>query len=202
MTIGKESVNFLMGLAKTVDQLQVTTSLNEQLYLENALNIFGQRVLKCKHLGGKLVFIGNGGSSAIASHMAIDFWKNGDIPAMSFNDASMLTCISNDFGYHQVFSKPLQVFAKAQDLLIAISSSGSSKNILEAVYTARKIGCGIISLSGFEKQNPLRQLGDLNFYVPSSNYGTVEIMHLSIIHSLLEVLIHENSVGKKIDEEK
>jgi D-sedoheptulose 7-phosphate isomerase len=139
----------------------------------------------------KLMFIGNGASASIASHMAVDFWKNAGIEAVAFNDASLLTCLSNDFGYEYVFSKPLEMFAKKGDMLVAISSSGKSKNILQAVKIARKKGCRIITLSGFLQGNPLSRLGDLNFYVPASEYGHVEIMHHSICHYTL------NMIGKR-----
>ena len=146
-----------------------------------------QRALSTHALGRKLMFVGNGGSSAIASHMAIDYWKNGGIRATAFNDAALLTCLSNDYGYEHVFAKPIDMLAQPGDLLIAISSSGRSPNILKAVAAARKKDCGVVSLSGFTPDNPLRALGDVNFYVPSDSYGYVEITHLSICHAILDL---------------
>jgi len=139
--------------------------------------------------GGKLLFIGNGASASIASHMATDFWKNANIRALAFNDSSLLTCISNDFGYKHVFEKPIEMFSDANDILIAISSSGGSENILRAVEAARKKAIKIIALSGFDKENPLRNLGDINFYVPSKSYGHVEVVHTSICHSLVDAIM-------------
>jgi len=144
--------------------------------------------------GGKLMFIGNGASAAISSHQATDFWKNGQIKAIAFNDISGLTCISNDFGYEYVFEKPIEMFAGPDDLLIAISSSGQSENILRGVAAARQKGAKVITLSGFDWTNPLRLLGDINFYVPSSHYGHVEVLHLSICHCLLDIIVQ-----KKVD---
>lgn len=137
---------------------------------------------------GKLIFIGNGGSAAIASHMAIDYWKSGGIPALCFNDGAQLTCLSNDYGYEAVFSKPIQVFARPGDILIAISSSGQSPNILQGVETAISVGCKVITFSGFSPLNPLRKLGDLNIYCASYIYGFVELVHQLVLHMILDLI--------------
>ena len=139
--------------------------------------------------GNKIFFIGNGGSAAIASHMAIDFWKNGKMPAMAFNDSSLLTCISNDFGYQHVFEKPIEMFAGTGDVLFAISSSGKSENILRGVVAARTKGCKVVTLSGFKEDNPLRGMGDLNLFVPSMEYGLVEVIHQYICHWILDTIM-------------
>ena len=134
------------------------------------------------------MIVGNGGSASIASHIATDFLKNLNIPALAFNDSSLLTCLSNDLGYEQVFSTPIGLLANKGDILFAISSSGKSKNILNAVSQARKRSCFIIGLSGFSASNPLRKMGNLNFYAPSSSYGDVEIAHLAICHTIVDIL--------------
>ncbi|MBA4373816.1 MAG: phosphoheptose isomerase [Thermodesulfovibrio sp.] len=137
----------------------------------------------------KIIFIGNGGSAAISSHMSVDFWKNGGIRAIAFNDSSLLTCIGNDYGYPHVFEKPVEMFADQGDILLAISSSGRSENILKGVRAARAKGCKVLTLSGFESDNPLSSLGDYNFYVPSKSYGPVEILHHSVCHCLLDTIM-------------
>ena len=138
--------------------------------------------------GNKLMFLGNGGSAGIASHSAVDYWRNGEMRALAFNDGALLTCISNDFGYGQVFEKPIRMFADTGDIVIAISSSGQSENILRGAYAGRELGCKIITLSGFAATNPLRKIGDINFYVPVSHYGYVEMGHQMIIHAILDLL--------------
>jgi D-sedoheptulose 7-phosphate isomerase len=135
----------------------------------------------------KVIYIGNGGSAAIASHLAIDYSKNGGIRSLAFNDSSALTCLGNDLGYENVFAKQLDFHARAGDLLIAISSSGKSPNILAGVAAARAHDCGIVTLSGFSEENALRRTGDINFYVRSSAYGFVEIAHLSLCHAILDL---------------
>ncbi len=153
-------------------------------------------IASLKSSAHKMMLIGNGGSAAIASHEALDFWRGCGIPALAFNDPVHLTCISNDFGYENVFMKPAQVFAQSGDLLIAISSSGRSKNILKGVQAAREKGCRVFTLSGFSETNPLRQLGDLNFYVASDAYGPVELSHLAILHALADILAAEKTGAK------
>ena len=109
--------------------------------------------------------------------------------AIAFNDAALLTCISNDFGYRHVFEKPIEMFAQKGDVLVAISSSGQSENILRAVEAAKKRGCEVLTLSGFAADNPLRGKGSLNFYVSSNSYGHVEVVHHAICHCILDTII-------------
>lgn len=143
--------------------------------------------------GQKLMFIGNGASAAISSHMATDYWKNGGIRAVAFNDSSLLTCVSNDYGYKHVFEKPIEMFADAGDILFAISSSGNSENIIRGVKAARVAKCQVVTFSGFKNDNPLRTMGDYNFYVPSLSYGSVEIIHQSICHCICDAIIQKKS---------
>lgn len=136
--------------------------------------------------GNKLMFIGNGGSAGIASHMAIDYSKNGSLRSLALNDGAALTCLSNDLGFENVFSRQIGLHARPGDLLIAISSSGKSANILNGVGQARTNGCSVLTLSGFSEGNPLRRMGDINLYVPATEYGFVEITHLALLHAVLD----------------
>ena len=151
-----------------------------------------KRVINLKKENKKLIFIGNGGSASIASHMATDFLKNGEISAIAFNDASLITCLSNDLGYENVFKKPVEMLASKGDLLIAVSSSGRSASILRATQAAKEKACFIITLSGFDSDNPLRVMGDVNFYINSSSYGHVEIARLTICHCILDMIIEQS----------
>jgi D-sedoheptulose 7-phosphate isomerase len=139
--------------------------------------------------GRKVIFVGNGGSAAIASHQAVDYWKNGGMRAVAFNDPALLTCVGNDFGYPHVFEKPVAMFADRGDVLIAISSGGQSENILRAVAAGIDAGCRVITMSGFRPDNPLRGRGELNFYVPSDSYGYVEITHLAVCHCIVDTIV-------------
>ena len=137
--------------------------------------------------GHKLMIVGNGGSASIASHMTVDFSKNAGIPALAFNDAIMMSALGNDLGQDQVFAKPIAMYGKPDDVVLAISSSGNSDNIVEAVWSARNVGCQVLTMSGFRPDNRLRRLGDLNLYVPSHEYGFVEITHLAFCHAIVDL---------------
>jgi D-sedoheptulose 7-phosphate isomerase len=169
--------------------VEVTDRHQERVELSKGLLTATDLIVTQTGVGRKVMFIGNGGSAAIASHQAVDYWKNGGMRAVAFNDSSLLTCISNDFGYPQVFVKPVEMFADPGDVLMAISSSGRSENILSAVSTARKKECKVITMSGFAADTPLRSVGDLNFYVPSNSYGHVEITHLTLCHCILDTIV-------------
>ena len=138
----------------------------------------------------KVMMIGNGGSAGITSHMAIDFWKNGKVKATAFNDSSLLTCLANDYSYEEVFVKPIEMFGEAGDMLLAISSSGNSANIVKASEAANAKGIDTITFSGFTAENKLRKKGVVNFYVPAYSYGYVEVLHNYIIHLILDAKLY------------
>jgi D-sedoheptulose 7-phosphate isomerase len=120
--------------------------------------------------------------------MATDYSKNGNIRSIALNDSSMLTCLGNDLGYEQVFAKQIELHARPGDLVIAISSSGRSPNILNAADAANQNMCSVVTFSGFAADNPLRKRGDINFYVASGQYGFVEISHLTLCHAILDFI--------------
>jgi D-sedoheptulose 7-phosphate isomerase len=140
---------------------------------------------RCHKRGGRVWFLGNGGSAGIASHLAVDFTKNGGIRASAMNDAPTLTCLANDFGYDQVFAKQLEYYGRREDVVVIISTSGRSLNILNAANVARTLGCTIYTFSGMNPNNVLRQRGDINFYIPCTDYGIVECSHLILLHSII-----------------
>jgi len=183
---GSRAAGFLGDLTHLRKITRVTARAGKRIPLSDGLGRALKTIEYAGQSGRKVIFIGNGGSAAIASHMAIDYWKNGGIRAIAFNDASLLTCIGNDFGFERLFAEPVRRFAESGDVLVAVSSGGRSKNILNGVSAAREKKCRVITYSGFDDTNPLRSLGDLNFHVPSHSYAYVEVSHLSLIHSLLE----------------
>ena len=154
---------------------------------EEALREFRSLVMRAHHRGNKVVFIGNGGSAAIASHMAVDWTKNGGIRSIALNDAPTLTCLSNDFGYDQVFAKQLEYYAHPEDVVIIISSSGKSPNITEAGRWCSDNRVRCITFSGMNAQNKLRLRGWLNFWVPAMDYGLVELTHMTLLHSIVSI---------------
>lgn len=181
-----DSFDVLSGL---LTKIEVTNNEQASVPLnEGALSIIGL-FNDCRRAHNKIMFIGNGASASISSHMATDYLKNGQIRAMAFNDPVLITCFGNDFGYENAFSKAVEFYADSGDVLVCISSSGKSINILRAVETAKNKGCHIVTLSGYEPNNALRQLGDLNVYVPMNQYGHVEIIHHAFCHYILDNLV-------------
>jgi len=177
------------ALFESLQRVLTTDLYAKPMTLHDGMEAIALRLKNVGQTGKKIIFVGNGGSAGIASHQAIDYWKNGGIRATAFNDPSLLTCISNDYGYEHVFAKPIEMFAEPGDAVIAISSSGQSANILAACTAARARSCSLITLSGFKEDNPLRRLGDINLYVPSDSYGFVEVLHLALSHCVLDGLM-------------
>jgi len=191
-----DPIAYLKGLGDVLLKMEATNARQEKWTLDQGLEEGIQLIVEQSSKRKKIIFIGNGGSAAIASHQSVDYWKNGGMRAIAFNDTSLLTCIGNDYGYPFVFEKPVEMFADSGDVLIAISSSGKSENILNGVKMAKKMGCPVITMSGFKSDNPLRSLGDVNFYVPAPTgaYGFVEIAHLTLCHCMVDAIIDRNLV--------
>jgi D-sedoheptulose 7-phosphate isomerase len=135
-----------------------------------------------------LFFLGNGGSNSICSHMMEDFMKLAGYPTYSFSDAALITCYANDFGYEKAMAEWMKLYFTADDLLVAVSSSGESKNILNAVAFAKARAGKVITLSAFKPDNSLRKSGDINFYVDVNSYGIAECYHQVILHIILDSL--------------
>ena len=178
--------SYFDGLAGLFSRSVCRAASGGEVGLEEGLRAAAALAGERTAAGGAVILVGNGGSAAIASHVAVDYFKAG-VRAVSFNDGPMLTCMGNDFGYEQVFSKPVEFFARPGDLLVAISSSGRSLNILNAARAGRERGCAVVTLSGFDPDNPLRALGDLAFYVPSHSYGYVETVHMAVCHGMFDL---------------
>ena len=140
--------------------------------------------------GKKVILAGNGGSAAMASHVAVDLTKAAGIRAINFNEADLLTCFANDYGYEHWVARALEFYADPGDLAILISSSGASQNMLNGAEQASAMGLVVISLSGFSPDNPMRRLGDLNLWAASDSYNIVEMTHhvwlLAIVDYLTE----------------
>ncbi|MDD5194970.1 MAG: SIS domain-containing protein [Candidatus Omnitrophica bacterium] len=179
---------YFKDLALLFSKIEVSTYSGKALNFDKAIEAIIREITARKNKGNKLIIIGNGGSAAIANHISTDLLKNAHIPAIAFSDSSLITCLSNDLGFEYVFEKPISLLAKKADTLFSISSSGRSNNILRAAKTALKMGCFVVTFSGFDRDNTLRSLGNINFYVPSHSYGYVEITHKAICHYIVDIL--------------
>jgi D-sedoheptulose 7-phosphate isomerase len=184
---------YFVELGETLGRVEASDQAGGTLAYDEGIRRATELVRGQTAAGRKVIFVGNGGSAAIASHQAVDYLKNGGMRAMAFNDASLLTCLSNDLGYPHVFEKPVEMFADRGDVLMAISSSGRSENILRAVAAGGRTGCRVVTLSGFQPDNPLRRQGEINFYVPSDSYGYVEITHLAVCHCIVDTIIAQSA---------
>jgi D-sedoheptulose 7-phosphate isomerase len=139
----------------------------------------------------KIIIVGNGGSAAIASHISIDLTKAANIRCVNFNEASLLTCFANDYGYEHWVENALDFYADKDDLVILISSSGQSENIINGAKKAKEMKLPLITLSGFLEDNPLRSMGDINLWVDSTNYNMVENTHQIWLLSVVDYLIEK-----------
>ena len=144
--------------------------------------------------GKKIIVVGNGGSAAMASHVAVDFTKAAGIRAINFNEADLITCFANDYGYEYWVAKALEAYADLGDLAILISSSGKSLNIVKGAEKAKNIGVSVITVSGFLSGNPLRKLGDLNLWADSSDYNIVEMTHHVWLVAVIDYLIETKEI--------
>jgi len=145
--------------------------------------------------GQRIYFIGNGASAMMASHFAADACKNAGLSAIAFNDASLLTAIGNDAAFEEIFALPLRQLARPGDLLVAISSSGNSPNVVRALDQMRTLPAQIVTLSGKRPDNRARTRGDLNFYVAADRYGWVECAHQLILHYWLDQYLNLHGGG-------
>ncbi len=150
-----------------------------------------KRILESVHAnGGKTMIMGNGGSAAMASHVSVDLTKNAGIRCVNYNEADLITCFANDYGFERWVEKAVDFYGDKGDLLIVISSSGSSKNMLNGVKAARNGKFkAVVTFSGFEQDNPLHQLGDINLWVNSKAYNFVENMHQVWLLAIVDLII-------------
>lgn len=151
---------------------------------------------------GKVILAGNGASSAIASHVAVDFTKAAGVRAVTFHDVDLITCLANDYGYERWIEQSLVAYADDRDLVILISSSGKSPNVLRAAEYARGRGIKVATLSGFDAANPLRALGDVSLWVDSRAYNVVESVHQIWLLIVCDLLVGhmENPASRPLNE--
>ena len=145
--------------------------------------------LKVQSNGNKIMFAGNGASATIASHAALDFTKQAKVTGLCFNEDALITAFANDFGYENWVSEALKHYGKEGDVAVLISSSGSSKNIVNAVKTAKDLGIMVVTFSGFGFNNALKSVGDINFWVESKAYNIIEHVHSIWLHTVVDMIL-------------
>ena len=172
-------------------------------YFKNYLDKFSKLLIDCDHQKflqiakllkdtkknkNKVILVGNGGSAAMASHVSVDLTKMCKIRAINFNEADLLTCFSNDYGYENWTWRAISYHADKKDLVICISSSGESKNIINAAKFAKKIGCDVVTLTGFKKANKVKKIGHVNLWIDSKNYNFIEMTHHIWLLSIVDMI--------------
>lgn len=167
----------------------VFTDRNQDLLdTDRAFEIWTNWASEVREKEKTVYLIGNGASASMASHFAADLAKNGHLHTQVFSDICLVTAVSNDIEFAEIYAEPLRRRGKKGDLLIAISSSGGSPNILRAVAVGRQLGLRVVTLSGFQSDNPLRREGELNAYVPASTYGEAETSHAAVLHCWMDMV--------------
>lgn len=172
-------------LSTCVDGCECTTQKGI-VESDEALNMAHFLLRQVKNNNGIAYIIGNGGSAGIASHFCTDLMRTQSIGASTLTDSNVITCFANDIGYEFIFSKSLDCLLRPDDILVAVSSSGKSPNILAGVKVAKQKKNPVITFSGFAPTNPLRSMGDVNFYLPKSDYGIVEAGHFFLLHTVID----------------
>lgn len=180
MQLAKRAAQF----AALLGSCEVTGRNGSSLGTEAGIATALQILTRMRGKNGSVYVIGNGGSAAVASHAVIDLINVAKLRAFTLHEPSVLTCIVNDYGYENAYSRLLAHMARPEDILIAISSSGRSMNIRNAATQVVNNGGSVITLSGFLHDNPLRSMGDINIWLDISDYGLVEIGHQFILHNM------------------
>ncbi len=161
-------------------------------YLQTIIEIV-RLIIQCLKDGGKVILCGNGGSAADSQHIAAEFIgrfkiDRNPLPAIALStNTSILTCLANDYSYQVIFSRQVQALAKKEDVLIAISTSGRSINVIEAVKTAKNIGLKSIALTGRDG-GKLAKIADVSLIVPSDETPRIQESHITIAHIICELV--------------
>ncbi len=185
---------YINELIHTLEKTRICVKSDTELDYDVGIQTLVACFTKHKMEDSQIFFIGNGGSSAIASHMTADFMKNGGMKTYSLYDNAVTTCMGNDYGYDFVFSRPLELLGQENDLLVAVSSSGNSQNIINAIKMANEKNMETITFTGFRKDNKAKQLGIINVYVPSEKYGIVESIHNLMLQQVVDMIMERDGV--------
>lgn len=178
----KKWVDNIRDLHGCLNKLLVWGANQEELSSDEAFYTWMEMTVQLRNECRVVYLIGNGASASMASHLAADLAKNGRLHTQVFTDIALITALANDFSYEEVFAEPLRNRMVAGDMLVAISSSGNSPNIVSAVKIAKGRGGKVVTLSAMSADNAIRKIGDLNFYLPARTYGMAETGHAALLH--------------------
>ena len=187
---------YMAAVLPGLQNLQITVREESLQSVDEGLSIWSEWVKQVSENKGLIFFCGNGASATMAEHMSSDWFQNAKVNTCTCSEIAHLTAISNDFSYEDVFAYRIQRVLTERDMLIAISSSGNSPNIVKALNTAKEKGAYCITITGMHEDNKARKLGDLNFYVPLPTYGLVESAHAVLLHAALDYFLDKYMGGK------
>lgn len=157
--------------------------------LEKSFESFKSLAITVKSNKSKLIFAGNGASASISAHGAVDFTKQAGVRSITFNEANIITCFANDYGYDNWMAKALDFYANNGDVVVLTSVSGESPSVIEAAKRAKEIGLQVVTFSGRKPNNTLKTLGDINFWVESNAYNIVECIHMMWLTTVVDSVI-------------
>ena len=147
------------------------------------------QIVNIKDIKAKLIFIGNGASASLSSHAATDFTKQAKVKAIAFNDHNLITALSNDYGYENWVTKALEFYACPEDLIVFISVSGNSKNLINGLKFAKNNYLKTASLTGSSDKNYLKENSDCSLWVNSKAYNIVESIHTIWLTLIIDLLV-------------
>ena len=188
---------YTLNIQAIMRSLSVHCHIDGLIDVDNGFQLWTEKAFEIKRTENCIYLIGNGASASMSSHFAADINKNVDIHTQVFTDLALITALANDISYAEVFAQPLNKRAKPGDMLVTISSSGRSPNILRAIEVAKEMGLYVVTVSAMKEDNPSRQLGHLNFFIPASTYGLAETAHAAILHYWTDLLVDNNDQFKK-----
>jgi D-sedoheptulose 7-phosphate isomerase len=169
-------------------EFQSRTAFETNRNLKNILKI-KDLILKIKKLNKKILIFGNGGSASIASHFSVDLTKNSKVRSVNLNEPNLITCFSNDYDYSNWVQKSIEFYSDKNDLVILMSVSGKSRNMINACKICKKKKLKVITLTGHDRKNPLRRISDVNLHVESKAYNFVENIFQIWLLSIVDLII-------------
>ena len=181
MDYKKYFFNYSKDISKLLEEVDI-----------NLINQTVELINKKIKSDNKIYILGNGGSSSISSHISVDFVKSAGIKSETFNNSNLITCFANDYGHENWFKEAIKAYCSKNDLIIIISSSGKSPNLVNAAKFCNENNYDLITFTGFDKNNDVSKLGKINFYVNSQEYNYVEMTHHIILVSIVDIFAKKN----------
>ncbi len=195
--IGDYATDYIKQVSDGLACTKVTDGNGQDMSFNEGLELWAVQARRVQQeTEGLLFFCGNGASATMAEHMSHDWFQNAVVNTQTCAETSHITAISNDLTYEDVFAYRINRILSDRDILVTISSSGNSPNVVKAIEAARGRGSFIITLSGKGTDNKSRKMGDLNFYVPLQTYGLVESAHAVLLHGALDYFLDKYMGGK------